>query len=94
MANEFSGDAGFEWNPKQESSDMRMFSEIPDGIKSVWRLRYIINNRVCNTYHPNAKDASMQVRLCVERGYKIQSLCRIKVEAMPVTLGEIIADAS
>jgi hypothetical protein len=93
MANEFSGDAGFEWNPKQESIDLQMLSEIPDSVKSVWRLRYISNNRVFNTYHPNAKDASMQVRLCVKRGFKVESLHRIKVEPMPVTLGEMIADA-
>lgn len=93
MANEFSGDAGFEWNPKQEKNDMRMFSEIPDGVKSVWRLRYISNNRAFNTYHPNAKDAFMQVRLCVKRGFKVESLHRIKVVAKPVTLGVMIADA-
>ena len=91
MANQFSGDAGFEWNPKvQTDMTHNGLSYIPDGIKSVYRLRF--RTRLCDatTYHLTAKDVELAVRLCLNRKNEIISLSHVKVEDKSSLLREIM----
>ena len=64
--------------------------DLPDDLGAVFRLRYVSKHRQVTTYHIAVDCVKDMVRFCMDRGYTIESLCRIKVEPMNVTLAEMM----